>query len=164
MRIFLVAVVGLCIIVLTSCSASTLVTEGPAPGVMVDSSKAPHAGLRLNSVAILDKSLQRWYVYEKSGEEAVEHGKVGKIAVEGTGARRSPTGTVEVWAILRNRTDFPLQIEGRVQFFAKDKAPLEGPSAWQRIVLHPNSITNFKEFSTNVEDVGYYYVEIREGM
>ena len=164
MKLFLLILMASGIVLFSGCKAVTVVTEGPAPGVMVDSPKAPNAGVRMNSVAILDRSLQQWYVYEKSGEEPIEHGKVGKIAVEATGARRTPTGTVEAWAILRNRTDYPLQIEGRVQFFMKDKSPLEGPSAWQRTLLQPNAVANYREFSTNVEDIAYYYIEIREGL
>ena len=65
--------------------------------------------------------------------------------------------------MIRNRTDFPLQIEGRVQFFDESKAPVEGPTAWQRVFLPPQSVATYKESSTNVYDIGYYYIEIREG-
>lgn len=139
------------------------VTEGPAPGVRVESPEAPYAGIRMNSVAILDKSLQKWYVYENSITGTKEYGKVGKIAVESTGSRRTPTGTLEVWAVLRNRTDHDLQVEGRVQFFDSNRSPVEGPTAWQRIMLPPNSVTTYKEFSTKVRNISYYYIEIREG-
>lgn len=114
--------------------------EGPTPGSRVDAIE-----IKMNSVGILDKSLQK------------------KIAVESTGSRRTPTGTLEVWNVLRNRTNYQLQLEGRVQFFDKDKAPVEGPTAWQRLILSPNSVLSYKEFSTNVMDIAYYYVEIREG-
>lgn len=143
------------------CSTVAL-NEGPAPGVKVKTPSGEDI-LRMNSVAILDKSLQKWYVYENSLTGPREYGKVGKIAVESTGTRRSQTGTIEAWALLRNRTDYMLQVEGRVQFFDAAKAPVEGPTAWQRVILPPNSVSTFKEFSTNVMDIGYYYIEIREG-
>lgn len=124
------------------------IDEGPQPGVRVDDARAPNAGLRLDTVAILDKSLQ--------------NATGGKLAVESTGARRSPTNTVEAYAVIRNRTDFPLQIEGRVQFFDAVGVPIEGPTMWQRVMLDPQGISAYKELSTRT-DVGHYYIEIREG-
>ncbi len=141
---------------LSGCSRTAVyVPEGPGPGVKVESELAPYATVRMNTVNILDKSLEDWQGGEK--------GKKGKIAVESTNARRTPSGTVEVWTVLRNRTDFPLQIEGRTQFFDRDQAPVEGPSAWKRVFLPPNSVATYKETSTKVMEIGYYYIEIREG-
>lgn len=114
--------------------------EGARPGVRV---KDPNVGIHYNSVGILDKSL--------------------KIAVESSNSKRSPTGTLKVWAVLRNRTDKPMQVEGRTQFFDGDKVPVEDPTAWKRIFLSPQSIGTYSEYSTNVKEVGYYYIEIREG-
>jgi len=134
---------------------SSAVREGPAPGVRIRHPAAPYATVRMNTVNILDKSLQDWHGDPEQ--------KRGKIAVEATNARRTPTGTVEVWATLRNRTDHALQLEGRSQFFDRDEAPVEGPTAWQRVFLPPNGVGVYKERSTKVMEVGYYYVEIREG-
>ena len=83
--------------------------------------------------------------------------------MESTNGRRTPTGTIEVWAVLRNRTDSPLQIEGRAQFFDADRAPAEGPTAWQRVFLPPNGVATYKEASTKVLQIAHYYIEIREG-
>ncbi len=163
MKLFFYALTLILISAFFSGCTTTSIQEGPFPGMRVDSPTPYSAGIRMNAVAILDRELQNWYVYEKTLTGSVEHGKVGKIAVESTGARRSPTGTLETWAVLRNRTDYDLQIEGRVQFFDKDKAPVEGPTAWQRVFLPANGVSNYKEFSTNVMDIGYYYIEIREG-
>ena len=149
-------------VVLAGCT-TTIVSEGPAPGMKVESPSPYSAGVRMNAVAILDKSLQRWYIFENTMTGSIERGKKGKIAVESTGARRSPTGTLEAWTLLRNRTDYPLQVEGRVQFFDANKAPLEGPTSWQRIMLPANSVSSYSEFSTKVHDIAYYYIEIREG-
>lgn len=135
--------------------AHSMVREGPGPGVRIRHIDAPQAQIRWNSVAIIDDSLENWHGREWE--------KKGKIAVEATNARRTPTGTVEVWATLRNRTDFPLQIEGRTQFFDSGKAPVEGPTAWQRVFLPPNAVAAYKETSTKVMEIGYYYIEIREG-
>ncbi|OGU00925.1 MAG: hypothetical protein A2079_01365 [Geobacteraceae bacterium GWC2_48_7] len=155
--IFLVALVGM---ISAACTTTTQIYEGPSPGIRIEEPSAPNAGIRYNSVAILDRNLQTSYVYE---DGKMNQGNIGKIAVENAGARRSPTGTVEAWTILRNRTNHTQTIEGRVIFFDKNKGPLEGPTEWQRVFLPPNSINTYKEFSTSVTEVGYYYIEIREG-
>lgn len=135
------------------CSCSSLPPEGATPGMAVRSSRLPDAGIHLNQVVFTDKTLQRWS----------RLGKKSKIAVESHNARRTPSGTVEVWAVLRNRTDFDLQVEGRVQFFDSDRAPAEGPSAWQRVHLPANGVITYREFSTKIFDIPYYYVELKEG-
>ena len=161
--------VALCTLVLVG-GCTTDVREGAAPGVRVQDSSAPQAGIRYNTVVIVDKSLQNWdgKVFDPPWLEAISSGpkeenKRSKIAVESTNSRRTATGTLEVWAILRNRTDFPLQIEGRTQFFDAAKAPAEGPTAWKRVSLPPQSVATYKEYSTNVEGISYYYIEVREG-
>ncbi len=153
------------------CTTVVKVSEGASPGVQVRDPMAPNARICMNSVAIVDKSLQQWdtkrveyqpaWLWIFSGGSP-ENEKYSKIAVEGTNARRSPTGTVEVWATFRNRTDYPLTIECRSQFFDRQEAPVEGPTAWQRVHLPQQSVGSYKEFSTNVMDVGYYYIEVRE--
>ena len=147
-KVVILAAVSL--MMLNACAQEDMIKEGASPGVRVDDKRAPYATIRYNTVAILDKSLQRI------------NGR-GKIAVESSGARRSPTGTLEAFAVLRNRTDYPLQIEGRVQFFDAQKFPADGPTAWQRVYLPPNSVAGYKELSTQVHGIGYYYIEIREG-
>lgn len=160
----------LVVLVLSVAGCVTDVREGPAPGVRVQDPRAPQAGIRYNSVAIIDKSLQKWdgKVFDPPWTEHISSGpkeenKRSKIAVESTNSRRTPTGTLEVWTVLRNRTDHPLQIEGRTQFFDQTKAPVEGPTAWKRVFLPPQSVATYKELSTKVGEVHYYYVEIREG-
>ena len=120
------------------------VDEGPGPGVRVRDNRAPYAKPRMDAVAVLDRTLRN------------------KIAVEQTNTRRSPTGTLEVWALLRNRTDYPLQVEGRAQFFDLDRVPVEGPSAWQRLALPGNSVATYREFSALTSGIGHYYIELRE--
>ncbi len=133
------------VMLVASCAT---VDEGPQPGLRVNDANAPYATVQYDRVVIVDKSLQS--------------SRGGKIAIENQGARRTPSGTVEVFATIRNRTDYPLQIEGRVQFFDADKVPVEGPSAWQRVYLGPNSIDAWRESSART-DIAHYYVEIREG-
>jgi len=148
--LLILAMAGLC-----GCVASEGVPAMPA--------SPEHVGIRMNSVAILDRGLQQWYVYEASPEGPKEYGKIDKISVEGTGSRRTPTNTVEAWTILGNRSDYPLQVEARVQFFDASRAPVEGPTAWQRLMLGPNATVPYRETSTGVQDIAYFYIEIREG-
>ena len=91
------------------------------------------------------------------------HEHVHRFRLEDQGSRRTATGTLQVWATLRNRTNFRLQVEVRVQFFDADKGPLEGPTAWQRVMLPANTITSWQENSIGTTQVAYYFGEIREG-
>ena len=102
-------------------------------------------GVELNTVALIDAGLEL------------------KVKAQVTNARRTPTDTVEVWAVLKNLTNQPISVEGRTQFFDKDEAPVEGPTAWKRLFIPPNSMVTYREFSTRVQDVEYYYIEVREG-
>lgn len=129
--------------------------EGAARGIRTTADVGVGHAQTLNTVVILDESLQIW---KDQGKE-----RGGKIAVEATNARRTPTNTVEAWAIFRNRTDFPLQLEARVSFFDEAQAPLEGPSAWQRVFLPPNGSADYRESSVDSTRVTFYRIEVREG-
>jgi hypothetical protein len=121
-----------------------MVKEGSSAPVRIRDDNLPGTQIRWNNVSLLDKSIEN------------------KILVEGTNSRRTATNTLEVWALLRNRTDYPLQIEARASFFDTSQAPLEGPTAWQRVMLPPNANGHYKEFSTRV-NIGFYTIEVREG-
>jgi len=173
-NIFKIISIGIAIITI-GCQSETekerarisLTREGPAPGMRVEDPRQPYAGIQYNSVVILDKSLQdmsynnKKFLFWQTKEE--DKRNVGKIAIESTNSRRTPTGTLEVWAVIRNRTNYPLQIEGRTTYFDKDKVPCEEPTAWQRLFLQPNSVNTYKELSIKINEVNYYYIEIREG-
>ena len=149
-------ILGLAMVLFAGGCEQASVNEGASRGVRVRDGRAPQAGIQYNTAVFLDKSLQRWYGVGDAD-------KYAKITVESTDSRRTPTGTLEAWAVLRNRTDHRLQVEGRVQFFDKDKVPCEAPSAWQRLYLNPQSVETYRGFSTQVENVVYYYIELREG-
>lgn len=121
--------------------------EGPQQSIRVDDDNAPNARLNLDTVVILDKSLQ--------------DARSSRIAVERHGARTSPTGTLEAFAVVRNRTDHRQQLEFRATFFDSDGVPIEGPSGWRRIFFDPNMIQGYNEFSTKPNSQ-HYYIEIRE--
>lgn len=101
-------------------------------------------GVPLNTVNFLDKDLEQ------------------KLAVQSTNARRTASDTIEVWAVLRNKGDKTLQVEGRTQFFDRQQSPAEPPSAWQRLFIPAGALATYREFSTKVTEIGYYYVEIKE--
>ena len=117
------------------------VREGTHPPVTVP---GPDTEVRYNNVSLLDDSL---------------HGKIGIMS---TGWNRTPTNTAQAWVQVRNRTDYFCQVEARTQFYDATQAPVDGPTAWQRVMLSPNSITTYRE-NSNRTDVAAYYVEIREG-
>ncbi len=121
------------------------VREGSFAPMRVRDQNLPGTQVRWNNVSLLDPSIQN------------------KVFVEATNSRRTPTGTLEVWAMFRNRTDYPLQLECRASFYDATYAPVEGPTAWQRIYLPPNATGNFKNLFSTVMDIGYYNIEVREG-
>lgn len=135
------------LLALTGCAAPEF-TEGARLAQRVDDAAAPDARMHYNQVVILDRRLQGT--------------KAGKLAVESQGARRTPTGTLEVVAQLRNRTDYMQAIEARVSFYDAGYAPVDKTSAWNRIMLDANGVGVFKESSTLTAQVAHYLVEIRE--
>lgn len=136
------------VVVLCACS-NVDTSEGARAGVRINDDRTPDARLNLDTVVILDKALQ--------------DNKAGKLAIENSGARRTATGTLEVYAVIRNRTDHPLQIEARTQFYDADQVPSETPTSWERLYLDPQSVVAYKALSSGVHNVAHYYVEIREG-
>ena len=131
------------------------INEGSAPGVRVARDSPHHVGIQYNTVQIIDRNLAQW--------RGPENTRFSAIAVEETNAKLSPANTISAWALLRNRTNVPIQIETRTTFFAHDKSPLEPPTAWTRQFLQPNSVLHYKSLSqTQVGQVGYYLIEVRQ--
>ena len=133
-----------------------VVPEGAAPPVRVRDTRATQAAIQYNTVAILDKSLQDW----SSNDEGKRY---ARLAVEETNSRRSPTGTLEAYAVFRNRTDRPMQIEARGFFYDSAKLEAEPPTAWTRLFLPPQSVATYKALSTKVQEISFYRIEVREG-
>jgi uncharacterized protein YcfL len=132
----LVLVVGAAV-ALTGCSKYR---EGPHPAVSV-----PEVALEeRETVVILNDILRK------------------KIAIEAQGNRWTDTRRLQVFANIRNRTDFVQNID--VQTVFKDEAgfSLRDETAWQRIILEPNETTNYT--STSLDDrARKYTIRIREG-
>lgn len=129
--------------------------EGAMPGQQINAVDAPNATIHLNTVVILDRELQ-----DVPGRISK---RAGKIAIERHGGIRLATGAMEVYVTVRNRTDHPQQLEFRTHFFGSQQEPVEGPSAWQRVMLPPLGVSTYKSNSMAFNNVDYYYVEVREG-
>ena len=128
------------------CDFNALMAQrgAPAQPVLVPQVPSSMAEMPLNAVNITDAAI------------------TNKIMVQATSARRTPTGTVEVWARLVNCTDFTQQVEGRTHFLDEAQAPAEGVSAWNRVILPARSYGVYHELSSNAVKVRFYYVELRE--
>lgn len=105
---------------------------------------SPLIEMPLNSVNITDFSI------------------INKVYVRAVNARRTPTGTVEVYSQVINCTDFPLNAEARAQFYDAAQAPSEPVSAWKRFALPPRSSNTYRESSIGTQSAQYYMIELRE--
>lgn len=141
----------------------TLLTGCSLLGIAACQTAAPTAGhadfatpLAMNSVRVLDQSL----ISEKA--TLLGTSTLTKIAIEREGLAMTPTGKPLVWVMMRNQTDHPLQLEGRVTWFDSNEMPVDGPTGWKRLMLPPNALATFKESSV-VAGSAYYQVDVREG-
>lgn len=87
---------------------------------------------------------------------------INKLYVRQVTAQRTPTGTVKVISQIINCTDYPLNIEGRTQFYDQAQAPSEPVSGWKRLNLAPRTSNTYAESSIGTKNVQYYMVEVRE--
>ena len=84
-----------------------------------------------------------------------------KIAAERNAWSRTATGTVEVVAMLRNRTDYAQVVELQTLFFDQNQIPMGQASSWEKVFLPPQAFAPYKCLSTDPE-VAYFYIQIRE--
>ena len=91
-----------------------------------------------------------------------EYAIINKVYVRAVNARRTPTGTVEVYSQIINCTDFPLNAEARTQFYDAGQAPSEPVSAWKRLALPPRTSNTYRESSIGTQGAAFYMVELRE--
>lgn len=105
---------------------------------------SPLMEMPLNSVSITDYTI------------------INKLYVRQVTAQRTPTGTVRVIGQIINCTDYPLNIEGRTQFYDQTQVPSEPVSAWKRLNLAPRSTNTYSESSLGDKNVQYYMVEVKE--
>jgi len=110
----------------------------------VPGGESPLLEMPLNSVSITDYAI------------------INKVFVRAINARRTPTGTVEVYSQVVNCTDYPLQAEARTQFYDAAQAPSEPVSAWKRFALPPRTSNTYRETSIGTQSAAYYMIELRE--
>lgn len=128
------------------CDFTPMLTAAPvAEAVLVPPIPGTMSAMPLNTVNITDVGI------------------TNKVLVQAVGARRTQAGTLEVWSRLVNCTDYALQVEGRTQFLDQAQAPVESPSAWQRVYLPPRTVGTYNEKSTKSDEARTYLIEIREG-
>lgn len=116
--------------------------------------------LQMDSFSFIDHGLNRTYITKTVFGENVD--TTVKVTIESSGVRNTATGTTEVWAMLRNRTDHDLQVEGMTSFFADGGMPLDDRSAWKRVYIPANGTALYKESSIS-NQAQHFMVEFREG-
>ncbi|MCP4639213.1 MAG: hypothetical protein GY851_02200 [bacterium] len=115
-----------------------MINEGTGVGVNVQN---PATEARLNRVGFLEPEMVR------------------RVAVQRTGASRTATNTLEIFAVFRNRTNYDQTIQVRTQFFGPARNPNEGPHEWQTVFLPPNGIETYRTYSHGT-DCEFYYIEV----
>lgn len=114
------------------------------------------AATEYNTVVFTDYDLSRRW-----SEGIMGSGETYRLSVENHGRRRTETGTTEVYAVLRNHTDYDYRIEARTQFFDEEGVPVDAKPTWQRSTIPANSVSAYKTLSTSTQPL-QYRVEIRE--
>lgn len=119
--------------------------------------------LEMNSIRVLDKNLI-------DVEEKQFLGKIGpinkqkktKIVIENHTLSYTKTGLKEVIVSIRNQTDYPLRVKGKVSWFDQNELPLSGNNnGWEALFLQPKSVRIFRQNSTN-ENAAFYVVDLME--
>ncbi len=138
-------------------AASTLLVAGctsmPSSSTSLAERTAP---LEYNTVVFTDYDLSRTW-----SEGIMGSGQTYRLSVENHGRRRTETGTTEVFAVLRNHTDYDYRIEARTQFFDENGVPVDASPTWQRSTIPANSVNAYKTLSTGTQPL-QYRVEVRE--
>ena len=151
-------IISIMIVLITAGCQRTVIREGSTPGLRVRDATMAQAGIRLNSVNIVDPNLQErtTKIFGQNLKMFSENADyIGKIAIENHGGKRTPTGTMRIYVVMRNRTEYPQQVECRALFFDQNEIPVEGPTSWQRIHLGQNGIGTCNLLSAKI-DTAYY--------
>ncbi|KAA1172770.1 hypothetical protein FWJ25_13210 [Marinobacter salinexigens] len=143
---------------LTALAIGASLVAGCAPYRSADSTKLTErtAPVTMNSVVFTDYNLSRSWDGGIFGDK-----ERYRLSLVQHGQRPTATGTTEVYAVLRNHTDYDYRIEARTQFFDQDGVPADVKPTWQRSTIPANSISTYRELSTSTQPL-QYRVEIRE--
>jgi len=139
------------------CACATTLADEPVNQLKPNQEQAIYTGsTRLNTVNIIDKNLQVTHRL-KTGYTHTS----GKLAVERTGIKRTETGVPEAWIQLKNLTDYPQNILVRTTWHDEQEAPVDGPTAWDRLLFAPNGGEIYRTQSITAKAKSFY-VEIQE--
>lgn len=136
--------------------AAFVSVAGCASQMSQDEYKQRTKKLEYNTVVFTDYELNRNFSEHLMGPD-----EVIRITAEKHGIRPTPTGTSEVWAVLRNHTDHDYAVEARTRFFADGGMPVDADPVWKRVMVPANAVATYKEKSTTTEKL-QYRVEVRQ--
>lgn len=115
---------------------------------------------QIDRVVFIDSKLNRYEINRGLG---LPDKQVVKVTTERFGSKSSETGTLKAWAVLKNRTDYDLQLEGRVTFLDAELVPIDGDtSSWKKMYLPANAVGTYRDSSLSF-DAQFFMIEIREG-
>ena len=140
---------ALCVAILPGCQTKD---DGPLRGLAVD-----NLVQEMDSIRILDGSLMNRKKKTFGGKV-----NVARIVIEKEGVGATDTGLAEVWVVVRNLTNQPLNLEGRTTWFDIDEIPVESPSNWQRFFVPPHSTETYRDTAVYSRAM-HYQVDIRVG-
>jgi uncharacterized protein YcfL len=111
----------------------------------------------MNSVRVLDDSLmsRKKNIFGKFVNKS-------SIVIEKEGIGATDTGLPEVWMVVRNLTDQPLNLEGRTTWFDVDKIPIDLRTSWHRFFVPPHSTETYRDTAV-YSGAMHYQVDIRVG-
>lgn len=109
-----------------------------------------------NTVIFTDYKLNRQF-----SDGLVGPDNVIRISAKKHGIGRTDTGISQVWAVLRNHTDYNYMVEARTHFFDKNGMPVDAKPVWKRVSVPANSLARYKEKSVSNKRL-QYRVEVRQ--
>lgn len=84
------------------------------------------------------------------------------VSVDRVGKAKTATGTLKVWASIRNLSDKRLMVEARAIFRGKGGESIEEPSGWRQVFIEPNTEASFEAYSMSTK-AEQMLIEVREG-
>ena len=126
--------------------------EGPLRGLATDNPEQ-----RMDSIRVLDAALM-----ERKKNLFRKYVNKARIVIEKEGLGITDTGLAEVWVVVRNLTDQPLNLEGRTTWFDVDEAPIESRAGWRRFFVPPHSTETYRDTAV-YSSAMHYQVDIRVG-
>lgn len=113
---------------------------------------------QIDKVVYIDHNLNRVEI----GSMIPTSRSVVKVTTERFGSTQLAMGNLQAYAVIKNRTDYDLQLEVRVQFLDWEAIPLDDVTAWTRLYLPANGVGTFRESSLS-QEAKHFMIEIREG-